>query len=58
MGLAAGVDLKQVSVKDVTQPAAIRRLGPRLAVASRSDPDSSLEALRNIGDETKGGILQ
>jgi len=58
MGLAAGVDLKQVSVKGMTQPAAIKQLGPRLAVASRSDTDSSLETLCNIGDETKGGILQ
>jgi hypothetical protein len=56
MGLAAGVDLKRKSVKDMTQPAAIRQLGLRLAVASRSDTDSSLEPLRNLGDETKGDI--
>jgi hypothetical protein len=37
----------------MTQPAAIRQLGLRLAVASSSDTDSSVEALRNIGDEMK-----
>jgi hypothetical protein len=40
MSLAAGVDLKQVSVKSMTQFAGMGLLGSRLA-ASRSNTDSS-----------------
>jgi len=42
----------------MTQPAAIRLLGPARCRVSKPTQILLLEALRNIGDETKGDILQ
>jgi hypothetical protein len=58
MVLAVGVDLKKTVPQDNDPTVGITLLGPRLALASRSDANSSFEALSNIGGETKGGIPQ
>jgi hypothetical protein len=57
MGLAAGVDVKRTSVKDMTNP---RRLGSsgRCTLSLHGPTRILLLKLCNIGDETKGGILQ
>ena len=57
MGLAAGVDVKRTSVRDMTNP---RRLGSsgHCSLSLHGPTRILLWKLRNIGDETKGGILQ
>jgi len=57
MGLAAGVDVKRTSVRDMTNP---RRLGAsgRCSLSLHGPRRTLLLKVCNIGAETKGGILQ